>query len=117
MCFSWNFRHMFVNSVTVEGRVVIKSKETFVFGFIVFLCSPFAFTGKRWLGQLWTRRFSIPIVPLFPSPWWTVIGSDRGRSRAAGGFSGQLTDVAWRARIRCFGVAGVLGISAAEVQF
>ncbi|KAL5857691.1 hypothetical protein ACOSQ3_005149 [Xanthoceras sorbifolium] len=99
------------------SKLACAADLTFVFGFIVFLCSPFAFTGKRWLGQLWTRRFSIPIVPLLPSPWWTVIGSDRGRSRAAGGFSGQLTDVAWRARIWCFGVAGVLGIGTAEVQF
>ncbi|KAL5760836.1 hypothetical protein ACOSQ2_019674 [Xanthoceras sorbifolium] len=90
---------------------------TFVFGFIVFLCSPFAFTGKRWLGQLWIRRLSIPVVSLLPSPWWTVIGSDRGRSRAAGGFPGQLTGVAWGARIRCFGVAGVLGIGAVETRF
>ncbi|KAL5856426.1 hypothetical protein ACOSQ3_003884 [Xanthoceras sorbifolium] len=51
---------------------------TFIFGFIVFLCSPFAFTGKRWLGQLWIRRLSIPVVPLLPSLWWTVIGSNRG---------------------------------------
>ncbi|KAL5805070.1 hypothetical protein ACOSQ3_031870 [Xanthoceras sorbifolium] len=92
-------------------------KKTFIFGFIVFLCSPFAFTGKRWLGQLWIRRLSIPIVPLLPSLWCTVIGSDRGRSRAAGGFPGQLTGVAWGARIRCFGVAGVLGIGAVEIRF
>ncbi|KAL5853746.1 hypothetical protein ACOSQ3_008864 [Xanthoceras sorbifolium] len=34
-------------------------------------------------------------LPLLASPWWTVIGSDRGRSRAAGSFHGQMTGVAW----------------------
>ncbi|KAL5803417.1 hypothetical protein ACOSQ4_031722 [Xanthoceras sorbifolium] len=59
---------------------------------------------------------SSSFVLLLPS-LWTVIGSDRGRSRAAGGFPGQLTGVAWGARIRCFGVAGVLEIGAVEIRF
>ncbi|KAL5738112.1 hypothetical protein ACOSP7_030873 [Xanthoceras sorbifolium] len=45
-----------------------------------------------------------------------MIGSDRGRSRAAGSFPGQLTGVAWGVRIRCLGDAGVLGIGAVETR-
>ncbi|KAL5743575.1 hypothetical protein ACOSQ2_026691 [Xanthoceras sorbifolium] len=41
---------------------------------------------------------------------------DRGRSRTAGSFPGQLTGVAWGVRIRCLGDAGVLGIGAVETR-
>ncbi|KAL5773390.1 hypothetical protein ACOSQ2_013314 [Xanthoceras sorbifolium] len=41
---------------------------------------------------------------------------DRGRSRAAGSFPGQLTGVAWGVRIRGLGDAGVLGIGAVETR-
>ncbi|KAL5799232.1 hypothetical protein ACOSQ4_032116 [Xanthoceras sorbifolium] len=59
---------------------------------------------------------SIPVVPLLPSPWWTAIGSDRGRSRAAGSFPGQLTGVAWGVRIRCLGDVVVLGPGTVETR-